>query len=81
MSTTTEKNKGGLKAWTTSDQKAWLNLQIPDFIASKGSGSQTDFWAATFEHWFTEWPLGDPTEKEVNLGLTPEERLKKKKMV
>ena len=56
----TEKNLGGVKPWTTSEQKAWLTVHMPHYVASRSSDSKTDFWPPIFEEWFGKWPVTFP---------------------
>jgi hypothetical protein len=76
------KNKGGQKAWTTDEQKAWLTTKIPDFQSARGSSKQSEFWALLFENWFTKWPLVEQGPGEGSASLSDEDMdpLKKHKV-
>ena len=78
---TTEKNKGGQKAWTTEEQKVWLASLIPDYLASRSSNAPREFWPGLFEDWLQMWPLGEADAKEKEAGDTDQVRLKKLKTV
>ena len=78
---TTAKNKGGQKPWTTEEQKAWLTALIPDYLASRGSSAPGDFWPGLFEDWFQTWPLGEANAMEKEAGVTDQFRLKERKKV
>ncbi|KAF9458062.1 hypothetical protein BDZ94DRAFT_1313654 [Collybia nuda] len=43
------------RAWTTPDQKSWLELQIPDFLEAQKSGRTDRFHQLTSEAWFQTW--------------------------
>jgi hypothetical protein len=78
---TTVKNRGGQKAWTTEEQKAWLTALIPDYLASRSSSAPGDFWMGLLEDWFKLWPLGEANTKEKEAGVTDQAQLKFKKKV
>ena len=78
---TTGKNKGGQKAWTTEEQKAWLASLIPDYLVSRSSNAPGEFWPGLFEDWLRMWPLGKADAKEKEAGDTDQDWLKRLKMV
>jgi hypothetical protein len=73
-----EKNKGGVKAWTSDEQKDWLTSMLPSYIASRASDSPSDFWDRLFEDWFEKWPIDATKEGD---AISSEEKAKRKKMV
>jgi hypothetical protein len=75
---TAVKNKGGMKAWATDEQKAWLTKNITAYVAAKTSQLLSDFWAPTFEDWFERWPIVEPTGQGDEVEG---EAMKKKKQV
>ncbi|KAF9458063.1 hypothetical protein BDZ94DRAFT_1313656 [Collybia nuda] len=44
------------RAWTTPDQKSWLELRIPDFLEAQKTGRTDRFHQLTSEAWFQTWP-------------------------
>jgi hypothetical protein len=62
------KNKGGQKAWTTNEQKAWLTAKIPEFQNARNASKQSDFWTTLFEEWFEKWLLEQPGDGSAPLG-------------
>lgn len=77
---TSDKNKGGQKAWTTNEQKDWLTNRLPSYVASRASDSPSDFWAGVFEGWFENWPISGADEGDA-AAKSSEEQAKKKKAV
>jgi hypothetical protein len=76
-----KKQRGGPADWTTKEQKLWLVAQLPGLTAARTSGKFTQFWADTFEGWFSQWPNDLPTAEELTEGIDAAEQMKSMKGV
>ena len=45
-----------LQSWVTSDQQAFLNTQVSDYLTAQKEKSLTSFWAQLYEGWFQKFP-------------------------
>ena len=54
-------SKGNLdgRRWTTPEQTAWLETQIPAFTIAQGGPIHTRsaFWAKVYQDWVARWPV------------------------
>jgi hypothetical protein len=54
------------KPWTSPDQRVWLEKLIPAFVESQENKTTgTSFLPETFKEWDKKWPVGPPTEAEL----------------
>jgi hypothetical protein len=55
--------------WTTTDQQAYLQRQLPTFLSAteKKGTSLARFWGTLKEGWFKQWP----TERTLGIPLPP----------
>jgi hypothetical protein len=44
------------QSWVTSDQQAFLNTQVSDYLTAQKEKSLTSFWARLYEAWFQKFP-------------------------
>ena len=53
-------------AWTTTEQKDWLESRKAAFIEAKQNGNSTlkEFFSNTFKEFREKWPLPSVTEEE-----------------
>jgi hypothetical protein len=79
--TATKDKKTSRKGWTNDEQYEYLTSQIPIFVNAQSSKTTADQWPAIYEEWFKRWPIGEPTQKEIEQGLTEDDRVKAVKMV
>jgi hypothetical protein len=58
------KNKGGIKAWATPEQVAYLESKRPAYIQVQSgvSGTFRAFWAVAYDEWFKRWPVALPSD-------------------
>src|SRR5262245_42839065 len=72
------------KAWTTPDQREYLNSQRGDYTnaqSQRGAEAKKIFWALVFKHWQETWPFPELTADEKEAGVDEESRLVKLKEV
>ncbi|KAH7904424.1 hypothetical protein BJ138DRAFT_1119424 [Hygrophoropsis aurantiaca] len=62
------------RGWTTDAQEQFLESRKPSYRSHQSNKTLADFWPTIMEEWFTEFPLGNPTEKEVQDWVTEAER-------
>jgi hypothetical protein len=55
----------------TPDQRKWLEERKPLHLAAQNGASDlfSEFWAETFEIWFSKWPLEPLTPWEIESGM------------
>ena len=61
-------------AWTTDDQKEWLESQKAAFITAKqkGSAAMKEFYQGVFEKFREKWPVTGVTDDEITTAGTTE---------
>ncbi|KAH7904721.1 hypothetical protein BJ138DRAFT_1018727 [Hygrophoropsis aurantiaca] len=67
------------RGWTTVDQEAFLESHKSSFLMHQSQKNLQDFWPSLLNDWFTNFPLGNPTDKDTQEGLTEEQRLERAK--
>jgi hypothetical protein len=81
----TRKKKAGDKkerrGWTTEEQYSYLSSHISSYTAAQASKRTGDIWPTLFEEWFRRWPLGPPTQRDINAGKSEDDRIKAMKQV
>jgi hypothetical protein len=55
----------GNRAWTTPEQRTWLESQIPDFVRAQQDRTVGLFLKDIYNRWEEKWPTPPPTEAEV----------------
>lgn len=54
------------KAWTTNTQRDWLEVRLAAFReAQQTKTTATEFFPLTQKAFKEEWPVEDPTDKEI----------------
>lgn len=51
--------------WTTPEQRQWLEKQLPGWANSQEDGTAKLYRTKVFEDWYKAFPLGPPTEEEL----------------
>lgn len=54
-------SKGEGRRWSTLEQAAWLQEQIPTYLRAKAGGHRGSylFWEGLYEGWFSRWPAAE----------------------
>jgi hypothetical protein len=81
MSTGPVKNRGGREPWATPEQIQWLKTKLPGYTAAKANQTTSEFWPDLYERWWKEFPLGDPSPKDLEVGLTDAKQRRKARMI
>ncbi|KAJ6570799.1 hypothetical protein DFH09DRAFT_1312845 [Mycena vulgaris] len=61
--------------WASEDQTIWLKSYMGQYMDTKASGDQIDFFSRLDEAWFTKWPAEEASNlpsAESGIALTPE---------
>jgi hypothetical protein len=58
-----------------------LSSLLPTYINAQSSKTTADGWAEIYEEWFKQWPLGPPTEKDIEQGINEAKQLAAMKTV
>ena len=53
------------KRWTTDEQLVWLRARIPEFLEHQTRGELEEWFGPVYQDFLDNWPLGLPTEEEV----------------
>jgi len=61
-------------AWTTDDQKEWLESQKAAFVAAKqkGGAAMKEFYRGVFKKFQEKWPIAAITDDEITVAGTTE---------
>lgn len=51
--------------WATDEQLTWLKARNPAYLEARQKGELSLWWPQTYQAWFDEWPLAEPTAEEV----------------
>jgi hypothetical protein len=54
-----------------------MKTKLPSYAAARANQTTSDFWPDLYEQWWNEFPLGDPSPKELELGLTDAKKRRK----
>jgi hypothetical protein len=48
------------RRWTTAEQEAWLNSQLPRYLEAAAIQRYNKFWPGLFQEWFEQFKEPDP---------------------
>lgn len=48
--------------WTTTVQRDWLKLQLPEYIEARQSRRLPIYWPTLYALWFGQWPPRKPVD-------------------
>ena len=53
------------KSWTSPEQGAWLNSQLPGFLKAQEEKTTSAFLATVYTEFHEQWPVAPPTAEEI----------------